>query len=124
MKKVLILASILLYSFGYVICDLLFDVNTPEGLNSAWELRMILISLYTILLLIANTASFKYYEVPQIGVLSVTGIGIVAEDIIEKSLGINAFNLFDILFIAFLLIGSILFYYPNLRTFLWQKLKN
>ena len=124
MKKVLILVSILLYSFGYSICDSLFDVSTPEGLNSAWELRMGLISLYTILLLIANTASFKFYEVPQIGVLSVTGIGIVAQDIIEKALGINSFNLFDILFIAILLIGSILFYYPNVRTYLWQKLKS
>jgi len=123
MKKYLLLASILLFSFGYMIADVMFDVSTPEGLMSAWKLRMILISFYTLLLYVSNIASFKFYEVKQISVISVVSIGIVTLDIIHKLLDINSFSWTDLVFIAITSIGSLLYYYPEIRAKLWQKTK-
>jgi len=120
MKKYLLLASILLFSFGYMIADVMFDVSTPEGLMSAWKLRMMLISFYTLLLYVSNIASFKFYEVKQISVISVVSIGIVTLDIIHKLLDINSFSWTDLVFIAITSIGSILYYYPEIKN-IWQK---
>lgn len=123
MKKYLLLASIILFSLGYMICNVMFDVSTPEGLMSAWKLRMILISFYTLLLYVSNIASFKFYEVKQISVISVVSIGIVTLDIIHKLLDINSFSWTDLVFIAITSIGSLLYYYPEIRAKLWQKTK-
>lgn len=123
MKKYLLLSSIVLFSFGYMICNVMFDVSTPEGLMSAWKLRMILISFYTLLLYVSNIASFKFYEVKQISVISVVSIGIVTLDIIHKLLDINSFSWTDLVFIAITSIGSLLYYYPEIRAKLWQKTK-
>ncbi len=123
MKKYLLLASIVLFSFGYMVSDVMFDVSTPEGLMSAWKLRMILISFYTLLLYVSNIASFKFYEVKQISVISVVSIGIVTLDIIHKLLDINSFSWTDLVFIAITSIGSLLYYYPEIRAKLWQKTK-
>ena len=123
MKKYLLLASIILFSFGYMVSDVMFDVSTPEGLMSAWKLRMILISFYTLLLYVSNIASFKFYEVKQISVISVVSIGIVTLDIIHKLLDINSFSWTDLVFIAITSIGSLLYYYPEIRAKLWQKTK-
>jgi len=119
MKKYLLLASIILFSFGYMVSDVMFDVSTPEGLMSAWKLRMILISVYTLFLFVANISPFKFYEVKQISVISVVSIGIVTIDIINKILDINIFNWTDMVFIALLLVGSLLYYYPEIKTKIW-----
>ena len=120
MKKYLLLASILLFTFGYMITDVMFDVSTPEGLMSAWKLRMILISTYTLLLYVSNIASFKFYEVKQISVISVVSIGIVTLDIIHKLLDINSFTWTDLIFIAIISVGSLLYYYPEIKN-IWQR---
>lgn len=123
MKKYLTIASMIIFSVGFLVCDYMYDTNTPDELLKAWTLRMILISFYTILLIIANISPYRLYETKQMGVITIVSVMALILDIRDKLNGINHFTLNDLIYIGGSLISSVILFYTQIGDILWQRLK-
>ncbi len=109
-KRVLMLLGFYLFFSGYSISS----IWLPDGLDKAWDIRMLLISIYTLLLFIALSVEEpeKYKRFNRF--LSFIMMALVLVDIAHKVVGINEFWWMDYVIITTSTVLSYLIYYTNL----------
>lgn len=121
-KRILILIAFYLFFGGYSIASIWID----EGLEKAWDVRMIVISVYTLILFLALSIDEKEKYKRFNRFLLFIIISTITEDIVHKILGINEFGWMDVTFITVSIATSYIVYYTNLLpkfiNFLCQKL--
>lgn len=118
MKKYLTIAAMTLFVLGFLIADAYIKIT--GNLERGWDWRMIIISIYTILLLIANISPYKPYEISQIKLITIVSIGLLVVDIAHKYTNHNHFTISDVVFFVAITFSASLFIYPNFRTNLWE----
>lgn len=113
MRGLAVILATAIFIGGYEICEISYPLNhiDPMHLNMAWNLRMILISVYTSILMIAPTLSCKNEKFT--GLICFVCFSIAIQDVADKLSGDNEFHWYDLLWIMAGIFCGILKYYPE-----------